>query len=93
MRVGKALGDVAALAACVVAATTLLASAAGLQRRDWQWSSAMLVLTCALSAISVLLTTFSFRRTSRAGLIYVAFALLGANFLLYLIFDRNPLEN
>jgi len=53
----------------------------------------MLVLTCALSAISVLLTTFSFRRTSRAGLIYVAFALLGANFLLYLIFDRNPLEN
>lgn len=92
MKLWKVVGDWLAIAAVVSALSGIILTLVGLEARDWQWSNAMLLLASVISGISVFCLALSFKNPSRKNWVYGSILLIGANLLLYVIFDRNPLE-
>ena len=92
MKLWKVVGDGFAVLAILIAIFGVVLTLIGLKSRDWQWSNAMLLLALVISGITIICLALSFREPSRSRLVYGSIALVGANLLLYAIFDRNPLE-
>lgn len=92
MKPWKVVGDGLAILAVISALSGIILTLIGLEARNWQWSNAMLLLALVISCITILCLALSFRHPSRKYLVYGLVALTSLNLLLYVVFDRNPLE-
>ena len=92
MKLWKVLGDGLAIVAVIGALSGIVLTLIGMEARDWQWSSAMLLLALVISGITIFCLALSFQNPSRKYWVYGSIVLVSVNLLLYVIFDRNPLE-
>jgi hypothetical protein len=90
MKLSKIPGDGLAILAILIALTSLVLTMIGLETRNWTWSKAMLTLTAFTSCITIFLIAPVFRSRPRA--VYLLIALIVLNFLVYVVFNRNPAE-
>lgn len=92
MRITKIIGDGLAILAVIIALTGVILSMIGLESRDWHWSNAMLLFALVNAGGTVFCIALTFRDPSRTSLVNTSFVLIGLNLLLFVVFDRNPLE-